>query len=112
MAAFASIPVFAAATGARLVEAGSQPCDLILWFVRSQEELEAGISSLIPRVGKDGLWVIWPKKTSAIASNLSQVSVRKTVMAAGMVDYKISAIDATWAGLRFALRPLRPGRNE
>jgi len=30
--------------------------------------------------------------------------VRRTGLAAGLVDYKISAIDATWSGLLFTRR--------
>jgi len=33
--------------------------------------------------------------------------VRKTGLAAGLVDYKVSAIDETWTGLRFAVRKSR-----
>jgi hypothetical protein len=82
----------------------SEPCDLILWFVRSRHELEEGITKIRPAVGKDGLWIIWPKKGSNIATDLTQVVVRKVGLANALVDYKVSAIDETWSGLRFALR--------
>jgi hypothetical protein len=34
------------------------PCDLILWFVQSRQELEEYITSIRDKVGKDGLWII------------------------------------------------------
>ena len=58
-------------------------------------------------IGKDGLWVIWPKKTSDTQSDLSQVIVRRIGMDAGLVDYKIASIDETWSGLRFAVKKRR-----
>jgi hypothetical protein len=48
----------------------------------------------------EGLWIIWPKNTIK-SSGLSQAIVRKTAMDAGLVDYKIASINATWSGLRF-----------
>jgi cytolysin (calcineurin-like family phosphatase) len=51
-----------------------------------------------------GLWIAWPKRTSAMATGLSQADVRKIGLAAGLVDYKVCAIDETWSGLKFAWR--------
>jgi hypothetical protein len=50
------------------------------------------------------LWLIWPKKTSGIASDLTEKQVRESGLAAGLVDYKICAVDETWSGLAFAVR--------
>ena len=50
------------------------------------------------------LWILWPKKASGLASDLTQVEVRRLGMAAGLVDYKVCAVDETWSGLAFARR--------
>jgi len=50
------------------------------------------------------LWVGWPKKTSGIASDLTEGVVREYGLAAGLVDVKICAIDDTWSGLKFVRR--------
>ena len=81
--------------------------DLTLWFVTSREYLQQHIDSMRRSIGKDGLWVIWPKKTSGMQTDLSQVIVRKIGMDAGLVDYKIASIDESWSGLRFALKKRR-----
>ncbi len=78
--------------------------DLTIWFVRSLRDLERRIDRLAAQVAGGSLWIAWPKKTSDIASDLSQSLVRRVGLAAGLVDYKICRIDATWAGLRFAVR--------
>ena len=51
-------------------------------------------------VGEMRLWIIWPKKTSLLASDVTQVEV----CAAGFVDFKICAVDADWSGLAFVRR--------
>ena len=53
---------------------------------------------------KGGLWIIWPKIGSGNATDLDQIIVRKAGLDAGLVDFRISRIDATWAGLRFTMR--------
>jgi CheY-like chemotaxis protein len=83
------------------------PCDLVIWFVRTYQEYVENLPRVQPGIGKAGLWVVWPKKTSGVTSDLTQVNVRKTGLAAGLVDYKVSAIDETWTGLRFAVRKPR-----
>lgn len=78
--------------------------DLILWFVRRRADLERRIGRMRARVGRGGLWILWPKRSSGVASDLTQAVVRAVGMGNGLVDYKIGSIDATWAGLRFARR--------
>ncbi len=82
----------------------SSTVDLILWFVKSRRELEGGIERWAGRVGKPGMWIIWPKKSSGVPSDLQQTVVRRTGLENGLVDYKIAAVDQTWSGLRFAVR--------
>ncbi len=75
--------------------------DLILWFVRSAVTLRRGIKTKRDQVGRDGMWIAWPKKGSALASDLTQQIVRQTGLGTGLVDYKICKIDETWSALKF-----------
>jgi hypothetical protein len=75
--------------------------DMILWFVNSTKELRAGARKAA-RVFTGGLWIAWPKKASGVPTDLSEDVVRTTGIAAGLVDFKVCAIDATWSGHRFA----------
>lgn len=90
--------------GALLQREANRNGDLVIWFARSSRTLERRIKQVGVRTGKDGLWVVWPKQGSGLATDLTQAVVRKIGLAAGLVDYKISAIDATWSGLRFTRR--------
>lgn len=78
--------------------------ELTVWFVRSLKELRAAMPRMLEASRQGGVWIAWPKKTSALASDVSEREVRALGLAAGMVDYKICAIDETWSGLKFALR--------
>ena len=78
--------------------------DLTLWFAKSRRELEDRIQRLKPFSKNAGLWILWPKQSSGLQTDLGQPVVREAGLAAGMVDFKICSIDKTWSGLRFTLR--------
>ena len=79
--------------------------DLAIWFVRSPAELEGGIERLAAQVQRASLWIAWPKKGSALAvGGLAEQPVREAGLAAGLVDFKICAIDDTWSALLFRRR--------
>lgn len=82
----------------------SAGCDLIIWFTKSSKDLERRFLRYGTLTGKGGLWVVWPKKTSGVKTDLTQAVVRKTGLALGLVDYKVCSVDATWTGLRFTIR--------
>ncbi len=82
--------------------------ELIVWFIRLRIELLERITEMRNLTGNGGLWIAWPKKASrkegGIVSDLTENIVRDTGLAVGLVDYKVCAIDATWSGLKFAVR--------
>jgi hypothetical protein len=49
--------------------------------------------------------VLWPRRSSDRASDLTQPIVRRAGLDRGLVDYKVVSVDETWTGLRF--RPRR-----
>lgn len=84
--------------------------DVVIWFVKKRNELESRIGAAKKAIAEGGaIWIVWPKKTSGVASDLSESIVRTTGLKAGLVDYKICAIDDTWSGLKFARRKKKPG---
>ncbi|MEP7336159.1 MAG: hypothetical protein ABI977_00215 [Acidobacteriota bacterium] len=86
-----------------MTEAKGNP-ELIVWFIRMRIELLERIIEMRNLTGNGGLWIAWPKKASGVASDLTENIVRDTGLAVGLVDYKVCAIDATWSGLKFAVR--------
>lgn len=78
--------------------------DLTLFFVRTARALEARIERLVPRAESAGLWIVWPKRGAGVPGDLTQAAVRRIGLAAGLVDFKICAVDETWSALRFTRR--------
>jgi CheY-like chemotaxis protein len=77
---------------------------LILWFVRSETELREKIEGLLPPARNQRIWIIWPKRSSTLRGDLTETIVRKLALSRGLVDYRISSIDADWTGLLFVKR--------
>lgn len=82
-----------------------KPIDLVLLFVKTKRELERTFSSYAAKLAPAGmLWICWPKKTSGVASDLSDNVVRELGLAKGLVDVKVCAINEVWSGLKFVIR--------
>jgi hypothetical protein len=79
--------------------------DVIVAFCGRSTQLEQGLPrwrAALDQAG--GLWIAWPKRASGIDTDLGDGPVRELGLAAGLVDNKVCAIDATWSGLRFVYR--------
>jgi len=82
-----------------------KPLDLILFFADSQQILKREFPKLAQKLEKNGmLWIAWPKKASGVATDLSDNSVRKIGLDAGLVDVKVCAVNDIWSGLKFVYR--------
>jgi len=85
--------------------AGASAYDVILAFCPDRKRLGARFEPLLPRLTTAGaLWIGWPKRASGVATDLDENVVREVGLAAGLVDVKVAAIDATWSGLKFVRR--------
>jgi hypothetical protein len=76
---------------------------MAIWFVRSLRELAAETDYLSARLPAGAsVWIVYPKQTSRFKVDFTQYDVRAAGLAAGLVDYKICAVDSDWTGLKFA----------
>jgi hypothetical protein len=55
--------------------------------------------------------VSWPKKSSGVATDVTENVVRDTALSLGLVDIKVCAIDDTWSGLKLVI-PLKQRRGK
>lgn len=79
--------------------------DIILLFVLTERALTRDFAKLAATLVSNGMiWIAWPKKTSGVATDLSEPRVRQIGLDAGLVDVKICAINDTWSGLKFVYR--------
>jgi len=81
------------------------PLDVVVVFVKDLAELRRRFPKAKKALHeKGGLWVAWPKRTSGVATDLTENVVRDLGLSEGLVDTKVCAIDDTWSGLRFVYR--------
>jgi hypothetical protein len=85
--------------------AGRAPYDVIVVFVIARGELAKKIADARAKLTEaGGLWIAWPKKSSGVATDMTEQAIRDVALPTGLVDNKVCAIDETWSGLRLVLR--------
>jgi hypothetical protein len=97
---------YAAALGAlpEGVEIAEDPASVeavTLWFVRDSREYQAGLRAMQAIAARTKLWVVWRK---GVKDGLTDRKVREAAIEAGLVDYKICAVNEQWSAMAFARR--------
>ena len=96
--------------GVTLTRQARGSADVVVAFFTKRRELESRIEALGAMVFPDGgLWIAWPKRTSGVATTVTEDVVRAVALPLGLVDNKVCAIDETWSGLRVVWRRERRG---
>lgn len=91
--------------GARLRSDTRVPYGVGVLFASSMAELKHHFPAAYKAMAQPcALWLAWPKQASGVPTDLDGNRVREFGLRAGLVDYKVAAIDATWSGLCFARR--------
>jgi hypothetical protein len=81
------------------------PLDVAVAFFVARSVLERRLPALHAALDPaGGLWIAWPKRSSGVATDLSDGVVRELGLATGLVDNKVCAVDETWSALRFVYR--------
>ncbi|MCC6830766.1 MAG: DUF3052 domain-containing protein [Thermoleophilia bacterium] len=98
--------------GVRLLRRLAGGLDVAVLFTDSAAHLERRLPAVrAAMTPAGGLWVAWPKRSSGVPTDLTEDVARDLGLAAGLVDNKVCAIDATWSGLRLVTRlAARPRR--
>ena len=74
-------------------------------FVRERRLLQAHLQSLRQKIAEDAaVWVSWPKKSSGIATDVTEDVIRSVALPFGFVDIKVCAVDEIWSGLKLMIR--------
>jgi hypothetical protein len=90
--------------GVTLVPKLTSSLDLVHLFATEAAGLARKLGQYRDAIAVDGMiWVSWPKKSSDVATDLSDVVVRGTALPLGLVDIKVCAIDDVWSGLKFVI---------
>jgi hypothetical protein len=91
--------------GVRMAGPRAADLDFVHVFAAEAKRLDDTLRRLRARISQSGMiWVSWPKKSSGVATDVTEAVVREAGLAAGLVDVKICAVDDTWSGLKFVIR--------
>ena len=74
-------------------------------FVTERRVLEKELKRLRKLLDDAGiLWISWPKKSSGVASDITEDVIREVCLPLEFVDIKVCAVDETWSGLKLMIR--------
>jgi hypothetical protein len=91
--------------GAQIVSKTAKPYASVHLFAASRTALGKHLQRLRQDMAQYGmLWVSWPKKTSGVASDLSDNVIRELALPLGFVDIKVCAVSEIWSGLKLVIR--------
>lgn len=83
--------------------------DLIHLFIVTKKEFESEMKRLgrvIDKNKKIVIWVSWYKKSSGIATDITEDTIRNFALKNNLVDVKVCAVSDLWSGLKL-LVPLK-----
>jgi hypothetical protein len=89
----------------QLCTAGECP-DWVHLFAASRAIFEQGMRSLKASIRKNPrivIWVSWYKKSSGVATDLTEDVVRGFALQNGLVDIKVCAVSDLWSGLKLVV---------
>ena len=79
--------------------------DLVHVFVTSKEELKKNFMKIIGEAKNNLIvWISWYKKSSGIATDVTEDVIREIVLPIGWVDVKVCAVSDVWSGLKIVKR--------
>jgi hypothetical protein len=82
----------------------SQGLDFIFFFAKSRAGLELELLPAAKALAPAGmLWISWPKKSSGVATDITEDVIRQRGLDAGLVDVKVCAVTDVWSGLKFVI---------
>ena len=74
-------------------------------FTTTLRDLETALPRLRKRIDAAGfVWVSWPKKSSAVPTDVTEDAIRGVALPLGFVDVKVCAVTDVWSGLKLVVR--------
>ena len=81
-------------------------------FATQRAALSTHLRVLRKTLGDEAsVWVSWPKKTSKVATDITEDTVRELCLPLGYVDVKVCAVTDVWSGLKLVVRKELRGRS-
>jgi hypothetical protein len=83
-------------------------------FVTRRAAMKKHLDALRRQLAPAGfVWVSWPKKSSGVATDITEDTIREVALPLGFVDIKVCAVSEVWSGLKLVIRKSeRPARAD
>jgi len=89
----------------RIAKELKAPLDFIHLFCKSNADLQREMKRAHKALAPAGMiWISWPKKSSGVATDLTEDIIRDFGLSLGLVDVKVCAVTEVWSGLKFVIR--------
>lgn len=89
----------------KFVSRPSSTTDIVHLFVTEKVHLARQLSITLKKLKPDGvIWVSWPKRSSKVATDITEDTIREVALPLGLVDIKVCAVNDTWSGLKLMIR--------
>ncbi len=91
--------------GAQVVSRLDAHTDIVHLFATRRAALTRALRSALKTMHPETpIWISWPKKSSGVASDLTEDIIREIALPLTLVDIKVCAVDEVWSGLKPVLR--------
>ena len=85
-------------------QAGRAPAAVHL-FTTTRAALSTHLHKLRKQLAPAGfVWVSWPKRSSGVATDITEDTIRELALPLGFVDVKVCAVSEVWSGLKLVIR--------
>lgn len=91
--------------GVRFEKKAGPGLTLVHLFTTERSEMRKALTSLRKSLAVDAaIWVSWPKKSSRVATDITEDTIREVALPLGFVDIKVCAVSDVWSGLKLVVR--------
>lgn len=98
--------------GVILRAAADKQTNMVHLFATERQELSAHLRSLRRKLNDEAaIWVSWPKRSSKVATDITEDTIRELALSIGFVDIKVCAVSEVWSGLKLVVRKELRGRG-
>ncbi len=81
-----------------------EPADFIHLFAKNKAVFEKEMMKLLPYLKPTvSIWVSWYKKSSGIATDITETDIRNFALANQLIDVKVCAVSEEWSGLKLVI---------
>jgi len=92
-------------SGAQMARRVTRNATFVHFFTTRRADLRMRLKELRSKMADHGsLWISWPKKSSGVATDVTEDVIRAEALPLGFVDTKVCAVDETWSGLKLMVR--------